>query len=198
MKTLNTILKEKTSWIVGFVVAMLFVVASYVSVQNGSSRLTAAAVVERGEQRTEKADSAAIVEKPAEQPVAKKPASTVAAKPAPTVVENRMTEEAEAAAKKVKSLGSGEASYYGAAFAGRPTANGETFNPAQMTAAHRTLPFGTKLRVTNTLNGRSVVVRVNDRGPYADNRVIDLSRGAAERIGMIHTGTAQVKLEVIS
>lgn len=192
MKTLNTILKRKTSVIVGFVVAMLLVLAGFLSVQNGSSQLAAAAVVESGNERAEKVDSTKLPV--TEAPVEKK--ETAAQKR--TVVENRMTEEAEAAAKKVKSLGSGEASYYGAAFAGRPTANGETFDPALLTAAHRTLPFGTKLRVTNTKNGRSVVVRVNDRGPYADNRVLDLSRSAAERIGMIHSGTAEVQLEVVS
>lgn len=91
----------------------------------------------------------------------------------------------------------GQASYYGAGFAGRPTANGETFNPDAMTAAHPSLPFGTELRVTNKANGKQVVVRVNDRGPFAKNRIIDLSEAAAGQIGMIKSGTASVVLERI-
>ena len=92
---------------------------------------------------------------------------------------------------------SGEASYYGEELAGRPTASGETFDPSKMTAAHRTLPLGTRLRVTNTKSGESVVVRVNDRGPFAKNRVLDLSKGAAKRIGMLRSGTARVKIELL-
>ena len=92
---------------------------------------------------------------------------------------------------------SGEASYYGEELAGRPTASGETFDPAKMTAAHRTLPLGTRLRVTNTTNGQSVVVRVNDRGPFAKRRVLDLSKGAAKSIGMLRSGTARVRIELL-
>ena len=92
---------------------------------------------------------------------------------------------------------SGEASYYGEELAGRPTASGEAFDPAKLTAAHRTLPLGTRLRVTNTRNGESVVVRVNDRGPFAKRRVLDLSKGAAKRIGMLRSGTARVKIELL-
>lgn len=91
----------------------------------------------------------------------------------------------------------GTASWYGPGFQGRLTANGERFDQKQLTAAHRTLPFGTRLRVTNETNGKSVVVRVNDRGPFAGKRVIDLSRGAAEKIGLIHKGVGRVKLEVM-
>ena len=87
------------------------------------------------------------------------------------------------------------ASYYGKEHAGRRTASGERFNPGAMTAAHRTLRFGTKVRVTDTRNGRSVVVRINDRGPFVKGRSIDLSSGAARVIGM--GGAAQVKLTVI-
>jgi rare lipoprotein A len=92
----------------------------------------------------------------------------------------------------------GMASWYGPGFAGRRTANGEVFDPSQLTAAHRSLPFGTQVRVTNLSNGRSVVVRINDRGPFARGRIIDLSRAAAERIGMIGSGTARVRLELLS
>jgi rare lipoprotein A len=87
------------------------------------------------------------------------------------------------------------ATYYGKEFAGRRTASGERFNPGAMTAAHRTLAFGTKVRVTNSRNGRSVIVRINDRGPFVKGRSIDLSSGAARAIGM---GTsADVRIEVI-
>ncbi|KQT82203.1 septal ring lytic transglycosylase RlpA family protein [Aurantimonas sp. Leaf443] len=99
---------------------------------------------------------------------------------------------------QTKSVRSGSASYYGKQFHGRRTANGERFNMNSMTAAHRTLPFGTKVKVTNSVNGRSVVVRINDRGPFHGNRVIDLSRGAAQSIGMISSGVAKVKLDVVS
>ncbi|AFY55217.1 rare lipoprotein A [Rivularia sp. PCC 7116] len=91
----------------------------------------------------------------------------------------------------------GIASFYGAYFAGRKTASGERFNPSRMTAAHKTLPFGTRVRVTNMRNGRSVVVRINDRGPFIRGRVIDLSRGAAGVIGMIGRGIAPVRVEVL-
>ena len=97
-----------------------------------------------------------------------------------------------------KDLGRGVASYYGRAFAGRPTASGERFDPAKLTAAHKTLPFGSKVKVTNTSNGKSVVVRINDRGPFVKGRHIDLSRSAAEEIGLISLGHGNVKLALIS
>ena len=90
----------------------------------------------------------------------------------------------------------GMASWYGPGFAGRLTANGERFDPSELTCAHRKFKFGTMLEVTNLENGRSVVVRVNDRGPYAKNRVIDLSEEAARRIGMIEKGHVKVRIEV--
>lgn len=93
-------------------------------------------------------------------------------------------------------IGSGVASYYGPGFHGRRTANGERFNQWDMTAAHRTLPFGTRVRVVNPRNGRSVVVRINDRGPFHGGRVIDLSTGAARAIGM--GGTGRVVLERVT
>jgi|RhiMetdeSRZDD1v2_1073273.scaffolds.fasta_scaffold1183504_1 rare lipoprotein A len=87
------------------------------------------------------------------------------------------------------------ATYYGKEFAGRRTASGERFNPGAMTAAHRTLPFGTRVRVTNSHNGRSVIVRINDRGPFVKGRSIDLSSGAARAIGM--GSAANVRIEVL-
>lgn len=88
----------------------------------------------------------------------------------------------------------GEASWYGPGFAGRPTANGEVFDPLQLTAAHPTLPFGTRVEVRNLDTGRSVVVRINDRGPFVGDRIIDLSRAAAEAIGLIASGVAPVRI----
>jgi len=92
---------------------------------------------------------------------------------------------------------SGTASYYADEFHGRTTANGETFDMEELTAAHRTLPFNTLLRVKNQENGKEVVVRINDRGPFKDDRVIDLSYEAAKRIDLLRSGTARVVLEVI-
>ncbi|WP_407664048.1 septal ring lytic transglycosylase RlpA family protein [Microvirga alba] len=89
-----------------------------------------------------------------------------------------------------KQIQSGEASWYGPGFHGRRTASGERFNTNDMTAAHRTLPFGTRVLVVNKQTGRSVVVRINDRGPFVRGRVIDLSRASAQAIGM--SGTAAV------
>jgi rare lipoprotein A len=94
-------------------------------------------------------------------------------------------------------LGRGSASYYAAKFHGRRTANGETFNNRAMTAAHRTLPFGTRVRVTNPSSGASVVVRINDRGPFTKGRMIDVSRAAAEQLGLIARGHATVELALI-
>jgi rare lipoprotein A len=92
-------------------------------------------------------------------------------------------------------IGDGEASYYGYELAGNRTASGERFNPKAMTAAHRTLPLGTKLRVINKANGKSVVVRINDRGPFVKKRLIDISLGAAQAINMVRAGKAMVRLE---
>jgi rare lipoprotein A len=92
----------------------------------------------------------------------------------------------------------GIASWYGAQFNGRRTSNGEIYNMFQYTAAHRTLPFGAVVQVTNLNNGKQVEVRINDRGPFVGNRVIDLSYSAAVAIGMIDTGTASVRLDVIA
>ena len=91
----------------------------------------------------------------------------------------------------------GWASWYGPGFHGNLSASGERYNQYAMTAAHKTLPFGTRVRVTNLNNGSSVVVRINDRGPFIRGRVIDLSAAAARILGMIHSGVAPVKVEVI-
>ena len=91
----------------------------------------------------------------------------------------------------------GKASWYGPGFHGRLTANGERYNQNAMTAAHPSLKFGTKVKVTNLNNGRSVVVRINDRGPYVGGRVIDVSAAAARSLKMIHSGVAPVKVTIL-
>ena len=91
----------------------------------------------------------------------------------------------------------GVASYYAEEFNGRITSDGEIYDMHQFTAAHRTLPFNTKVRVTNTENGKNVIVRINDRGPFKNDRIIDLSLSAAKSIDMIGNGTANVRLQVI-
>ena len=90
----------------------------------------------------------------------------------------------------------GEASYYGGKFHGRKTANGEIFDQNKMTAASKELPLGSKATVTNEETGKSVDVKINDRGPYVDGRVLDLSKGAAKKLDMIDDGTAPVTIEV--
>ncbi|AUI66542.1 MULTISPECIES: septal ring lytic transglycosylase RlpA family protein [Glaesserella] len=91
----------------------------------------------------------------------------------------------------------GVASYYGGMFHGRKTANGEIFNKNAYTAAHKTLALGSYALVTNLRNGKKVIVRINDRGPFSKNRIIDLSKGAAKEIGMIQSGTARVRVEAM-
>lgn len=102
-----------------------------------------------------------------------------------------------AAAETVRSLGVKTASWYGPGFHGRTTANGERFNQYAMTAAHKTLPFGTKLKVTCSQTGKTAIVKVNDRGPYVGNRALDLSYGAAKALGMLDRGITKVKIEIL-
>lgn len=89
------------------------------------------------------------------------------------------------------------ASWYGEYFRGRKTANGERFNPDKISCAHKTLPFGTILKVTNIENDKSLVVRVNDRGPYIRGRSLDLSRAAAQRLGFMRKGTTKLRMEIV-
>lgn len=91
----------------------------------------------------------------------------------------------------------GKASFYADKFEGRPTASGEKYRHNKLTAAHKTLPFGTKVKVTNLDNNKSVEVIINDRGPYVDGRIIDLSKSAAEQLGFINQGLAEVKVEIV-
>jgi len=91
----------------------------------------------------------------------------------------------------------GYASFYARAHDGRRTASGERYDMDEMTAAHRTLPFGTRVRVTNLSNGREAVVRINDRGPFRKGRVIDVSYAAARKLGLVRSGVAKVRVEVL-
>ncbi|HFC8537575.1 TPA: septal ring lytic transglycosylase RlpA family protein [Neisseria bacilliformis] len=106
--------------------------------------------------------------------------------------------KADKTEKTAKFSQTGKASWYGPGFHGKKTANGERFDMNTLTAAHRTLPISSRVRVTNLANGKSVVVRINDRGPYHGNRVMDLSKAAAQELGFIRTGTAQVKIEPLA
>ncbi len=99
--------------------------------------------------------------------------------------------------ERVREATRGMASWYGLAFQGKPTASGEPFDPGAMTAAHPTLPFGTMVDVRSLVNGRTVRVRINDRGPHARNRVIDLSEAAARELGLHGRGTKLVEVRVV-
>jgi len=116
---------------------------------------------------------------------------------APIFVPAPEAPEASKPEARYEVLAEGVASYYGHELAGNRTASGERFNPSSLTAAHRSLPLGTKLRVTNKSNGEAVIVRVNDRGPFVKSRLIDLSLGAAREIGMVRSGTARVTVEIL-
>ena len=91
----------------------------------------------------------------------------------------------------------GKASFYADKFEGTPTASGDKYKSSKMTAAHKTLPFGTKVKVTNLANNESVVVTINDRGPFVAGRIIDVSKAAAEKLNFFNQGTAEVKLEIV-
>lgn len=131
----------------------------------------------------------------ADEPAA--PSAPVIASVASELVAAAAKAEEEAATEVLETL-TGTASYYADYFAGRRTASGELYNPRELVAAHRTLPFGTVVRVTNQENQRSVTVRIVDRGPFAGgNRIIDLSRRAAERLDFIRDGLARVTVEVL-
>jgi len=93
-----------------------------------------------------------------------------------------------------KATETGMASFYADKYVGRKTSNGETFKQNKLTAAHKTLPFGTKVKVTNLNNGQSVKVRINDRGPFIQGRIIDLSKKAAQKINMVNAGVAKVTI----
>lgn len=135
--------------------------------------------------------SSALAQSASAPAAAAKPAE-VAPAPGPT--------PASAPATAVAASGdamSGTSAWYGRKFNGRKTASGQRFNAGAMTAAHPTLPFGTRVKVTNTKNNRSVVVVINDRGPSTPGRMLDVTQAAATRLGFVRAGTADVKLEVV-
>ena len=117
--------------------------------------------------------------------------------PAPGAVDLDTFDPPIEEAPVARAIGSGTASYYGAKFQGRRTASGEKFDMHAMTAAHRTLPFGTLVEVTNPRNGKSVTVRINDRGPFHGNRILDVSRAAATELGLIQRGSGTVELALL-
>ena len=98
----------------------------------------------------------------------------------------------------IQRVQSGRASWYGPGFHGKVTASGETFDEAALTAAHKSIPLGSKARVTNVTNGNSVEVKINDRGPFAQGRIIDLSRAAARALGILEKGIAIVRVELVA
>lgn len=129
-------------------------------------------------------------------------AQAPAAAPAAPVTAPAATAPAPAPAAKPAAVASGDGmdgkiAYYGAKFNGRKTASGERFSSAAMTMAHKTLPFGTLVRVTNVKTKKSVVVRVNDRGPSTPDRIGDLTTAAAKKIGIVKAGTGEVKLTIV-
>lgn len=124
--------------------------------------------------------------------------STLIAIMEPTTLPPVEVEEPKMELVKTSKTLEGRASYYGRNHHGRKTASGQRFNMWAMTAAHKTLPFGTCLLVLNTKTDQSIVVRINDRGPYHGNRVLDLSQGAAAKIGMIKTGVATIKYSQVT
>ena len=132
-------------------------------------------------------------------PLAQAQTAAPAAAPAPTAAPAPAAASAPAAPEKAASADSseGKIAHYGKKFNGRKTASGERFNSSAMTMAHKTLPFGTMVKVTNIKNNKSVVVRVNDRGPSTPDRIGDLTSGAASKIRMIRSGVIDAKLEVV-
>lgn len=99
-----------------------------------------------------------------------------------------------ASSEEVSGTETGMASFYAESYNGRKTANGEIYNSSKLTAAHKKLPFGTKVKVTNLSNGKSVKVRINDRGPFVAGRIIDLTRSAAKKIDMVNAGVVRVRI----
>jgi rare lipoprotein A len=140
-------------------------------------------------------DSAAPTEMTA-QPADLK--TSVAVQPAPSQLVPAPPTAKKSPPAQAKLPQTGEASWYGAQHQGKQTASGTIFDQAEFTAAHRSLPFGSKIKVTNLANGKSVEVEITDRGPFAETRIIDLSQAAAKALEMIESGTATVRLELSS
>jgi rare lipoprotein A len=138
-------------------------------------------------------DIAAPTETPAQPAV---PKSSVGVQPAPSQLVPVQPNAKRSPAVPAKLPQTGEASWYGAQHQGKQTASGTIYDQAGLTAAHPSLPFGSKIKVTNLANGKSVEVVITDRGPFAENRIIDLSQAAAKALQMIESGTATVRLEL--
>jgi rare lipoprotein A len=148
------------------------------------------------------ASISAVHAQPASAPAATPALPAATAAPAPTPAPMATPATAPTPKMAAPAAASGDASegkvaHYGAKFNGRKTASGEVFNANAMTMAHKTLPFGTRVKVTNLANKKSVVVRVNDRGPSSPDRIGDLTTGAARKIGMTRAGVVEARLEVI-
>ena len=125
--------------------------------------------------------------------------SSSSSKKKPTTTTKTTTKNtSNSSAAKVGAVTTGQASYYADKFNGNKTASGEKYNKKALTCAHRTYPFGTVLKVTNTTNGKSVQVRVNDRGPFKAGRIVDVSGAAADKLDMKKAGVINVKVEVVS
>lgn len=141
-------------------------------------------------------EAALLEARPAPTPVTTPAEPASAAAPAPVVV----PDAPPSAVERLKEIQRGVASWYGQRFHGRKTASGEVYDMEALTAAHPTLPFGTVVRVESLVNGKTVDVRINDRGPYIRQRIIDLSRGAARALGLIDagTGTKPVALSIVN
>ncbi len=162
--------------------------------KNKTSQIVVTAIAQVGDTIVAPEPSIAIpVEQPKQQPTipSKLPASV-----SPTVKINQPAATIEPALDKIVATQSGQASWYGIE-GGPKTASGERYNPSGLTAAHRTLPFGTKVRVTSLKTGKAVTVRINDRGPFHRRRIIDVSAGAAEVIGIKNDGVGDVRMEVL-
>lgn len=168
--------------------AVALLVATALAVRVGASAATPAAPASGNVV----ADSAAIIETPAPGKAA---SDSVANGPSIVLEERPDADLAKMFLGRVVELGVGMVSYYASRFHGRRTASGTTYDETEMTAAHRTLPFGTLLKVTNLTNLKSVIVRVTDRGPYIGNRILDLSRTAAREIGMLSRGVVKMRVE---
>jgi rare lipoprotein A len=145
-----------------------------------SQEFNSVSITERSSDQVRRQALAAKIDLPAEEPSVIEKLNTVASK---TVRKFSQT---------------GMASWYGRQFHGRKTASGEVFNMHAMTAAHRSLPLNCYIRVTNKSNGKSVIVKVNDRGPFHGNRVVDLSYGAAKKLGITNAGVAKVSIERVA
>ncbi|TCM19593.1 rare lipoprotein A [Novosphingobium sp. PhB165] len=131
----------------------------------------------------------------AEAPVAMVPPAALTPAPA-ALPATPLIEAIQPETQEFETIGSGMASFYGRELAGNRTASGDRFDPTALTAAHRTLPLGSQVRVTNPATGQSVIVTVNDRGPFHSNRLIDLSKAAADKIGISRAGSGKVEIAV--